>query len=282
MASGAQEGREWALASDGLIAWRTGTWAKEKLFYLSRYFDIFNTGMRRKWPERVYVDLFAAAGRLFAGDEEIEGSALLALRSEVPFTRCFFNDVEPEAVEALKKRAEQIGGPPATYFSEDCNAVIARIRSVLPPSSLDLAFIDPSNWQIALDSIATLTASRRMDLVITFHVGGMKRAADFHPQSLDSFFGTQLWRKAYQQSLHAGRREGSRVLLDCYEEQLRKLGYKWAVDDVRITNSRHVGLYHLVFASKSERGEDFWEKITARSANGQMRLFRETPAEYHA
>jgi three-Cys-motif partner protein len=280
MTRSVRSSHDWAVASDGLVAWRTGTWAKEKLFYLSRYFDIFNTGMRRKWSERVYVDLFCGAGRLFAGGQEIEGSAVLALRSEVPFTRCFFNDLEPEAVEALKKRAEHIGGPTATYFSEDCNTVIARIRSVLPPSSLDLAFIDPSNWQIALDSIAALTASRRMDLVITFHVGGMKRAADFHPQSLDSFFGTGLWREAYQQSLRSGKREGSRALLDCYEEQLRKLGYSWVVDDVRITNSRHVGLYHLVFASKSGRGEDFWEKITARSVSGQLRLFRETPEEY--
>ncbi len=174
----------------------------------------------------------------------------------------------------------RIGGPTATYFSGDCNAVIPRIRSVLPGRSLDLAFVDPSNWQIALESIAALTANRRMDLVITFHVGGMKRAAAYEPKSLDSFFGTRLWRDAYDRSLRAGRRERSRILLDCYEEQLRKLGYTWVVDDVRITNSRHVGLYHLVFASKSERGEDFWEKITARSASGQMRLFREAPAEY--
>jgi three-Cys-motif partner protein len=282
MAGGAQESPEWALASDGLIAWRTGGWAQEKLFYLSRYFNIFNAGMQRKWPERVYIDLFCGAGRLLAEREEIEGSAVMALRSQVPFTRCFFNDLEPRAVQALKERAEQIGGPTATYFSEDCNTVIPRIRSELPAQSLDLAFVDPSTWQIALESIAALTADRRMDLVITFHVGGMKRAAHSQPQSLSSFFGTPLWRKAYQQSLHAGRREGSRILLDCYEEQLRKLGYKWVVDDVRITNSRHVGLYHLVFASKSERGEDFWEKITARSASGQMRLFQETPAEYQA
>ena len=280
MTGGVQDGREWALASDGLIAWRTGGWAEEKLFYLSRYFYIFNVGMQKKWAERVYIDLFCGAGRLFAGRQEIEGSAVIALRSQVPFTRCFFNDLEPRAVGALQKRAAQIGGPSATYFSEDCNIVIPHIRSLLPTHSLDLVFVDPSNWQIALESIATLTANRRMDLVITFHVGGMKRAAHSQPQSLDAFFGTALWREAYQQSLRAGRREGSRMLLDCYEEQLRKLGYKWVVDDVRITNSRHVGLYHLVFASKSERGEDFWEKITARSASGQMRLFRETPAEY--
>jgi three-Cys-motif partner protein len=268
------------LASDGLLAWRTGRWAREKVGYLSRYIQIFNTGMRKKWRERVYIDLFSSAGRLLAGGEEVEGSALIALRSPIPFTRCFFNDLEPQAVEALTKRAAQIGGPSAVFFSEDCNSVIPRIRALLPSPSLDLAFIDPSNWQITLESIAALTGNRRMDLVITFHVGGMKRAVASEPQSLDAFFGTTHWRQAYQQSLSAGRREGSRILLDCYEEQLRKLGYTWVVDDVRITNSRHVGLYHLVFASKSARGEDFWKKITARSPAGQERLFREPPPEY--
>ena len=280
MSSRAQSGRQWVSASDGLVAWRTGTWAQEKLFYLSRYFSIFNAGMQKKWSERVYIDLFCGAGRVLADHDEMDGSAALALRSQIPFTRCFFNDAEPLAVEALKKRAEQIGGLSPVYFSEDCNTVIPRIRSLLPASSLDLAFIDPSNWQIALDSIATLTANRRMDLVVTFHVGGMKRAAATQPQSLDSFFGTRIWRDAYDRSLRAGRREGSRILLDCYEDQLRKLGYTWVVDDVRITNSRHVGSYHLVFASKSARGEDFWKKITARSATGQQRLFREPPPDY--
>jgi three-Cys-motif partner protein len=271
---------EWALASDGLIAWRTGSWAKEKLRYLSRYIDIFNAGMQRKWRERIYLDLFSSAGRLIAGSEEVEGSPIIALRSPITFTRFFFNDLEPQAVEALKTRAAKIGISSCVFFSEDCNSVVPKIRRLLPSQSLDLAFIDPSNWQITLDSLAALTAGRRMDLVITFHVGGMKRAAHLQPQSLDSFFGTAAWRQAYQQSLRAGRRDRARVLLDCYEGQLRKLGYKWVVDDVRIANTRHVGLYHLVFASKNARGEDFWKKITDRSVTGQQRLFREPPPDY--
>jgi hypothetical protein len=37
-------------------------------------------------------------------------------------------------------------------------------------------------------------------------------------------------------------------------------------------NSKGVKLYHLVFASKHRRGNEFWEKITRRTPGGQLRL----------
>lgn len=272
----------WAIDADGLLLRRVGPWAKEKLFYIGRYIDIFNSGMKRKWARRVYLDLFSGPGRvLIDAKEEADGSALLALGSKVPFTDIFYNDIEPLAIEALNKRSQRQAPTTAIEcLSLDCNVAAVEIRKRLPPNSLDLAFIDPTNWQITFDTITRLTADRRMDLIITFHVGGRKRAATYAPESLDAFFGTPAWRNAYDKSLRAGQREGGRILLDCYKEQLRRIGYKWTVDDIRITNTTHVGLYHLVFASKSARGEDFWKKITDRSAGGQMHLFREARAPY--
>lgn len=273
---------EWAVGTDGLLARKLGPWARDKLFYVARYIDIFNSGMQRKWPTRVYIDMFSGPGIvLIGGREELTGSPLLALQSPVPFTHLFLNDVEPLAIQALQARCGAGSYGERVHFSTlDCNDAASEIRRNLPGRSLDLAFIDPTNWQIAFRTIAQLTAGRRMDLIITFHVGGMKRAAEYAPANLDAFFGTPEWRRAYEASLRAGKREGSRILLDCYEQQLRSIGYLWVVDDVRITNRRHVGLYHLVFASKSERGEDFWQKITDRSAGGQLRLIREAPAPY--
>lgn len=275
---------QWAVGADDLLVRRVGPWAREKLFYIERYIDIFNSGMKRRWSRRAYVDLFSGPGRVLMEDgSEADGSALLALKSKVPFTDVFCNDIEPAAIEALRARFPS-ESPVNTveYMTLDCNQAATEIKSHLPSNSLDLAFIDPTNWQIAFETIAKLTAGRRMDLIITFHVGGMKRAAEYSPASLDAFFGTPQWGSAYEASLKAGRREGSRILLDCYMQQLRRIGYLWTVDDVRITNTRHMGLYHLVFASKNPRGEDFWRKITDRSAEGQLRMFREVPAPYDA
>ncbi len=43
---------------DGLLARESGEWVKEKLFYVQRYIDIFETAMRQKsWRRRVCIDL---------------------------------------------------------------------------------------------------------------------------------------------------------------------------------------------------------------------------------
>lgn len=277
---------EWAIGKDGHLVRKLGSWAREKLFYVESYIDIFNSGMKKKWPRRTYVDLFSGPGRvLIGGAEEIDGSPLLARDAEISFTDLFLNDIEPQAISALEARFEaESHSARVEFLTLDCNQAVREIRQRLPANTLDLAFIDPTNWQITFDSLKHLTAGRRMDLIITFHVGGMKRAVEYAPAALDAFFGIEDWRSAYAQSAKAGKREGSRILLDCYESQLRTIGYKWAQDDVRITNQRNLGLYHLVFASKNPRGEDFWQKITAKSSAGQlkMKLFRERQATYVA
>lgn len=97
-----------APGSDGYASMKVGAWAKEKLFYIQRYCDIFNKGMKAHWGTRVYIDLFAGAGKCIIEEtgEEIDGSALIALKSEVPFTHYFFNDAGTQAISALKGRAK--------------------------------------------------------------------------------------------------------------------------------------------------------------------------------
>jgi three-Cys-motif partner protein len=89
---------ELIVASDGELALKVGHWAKEKLHYIRRHCQIFNTGMKRQWSTRTYIDLFAGPGICLVQTtrEEINGSPLLALSCEVPFTHYFFNDVQPE------------------------------------------------------------------------------------------------------------------------------------------------------------------------------------------
>src|SRR6266700_8081090 len=46
------------LGTDGLAVRDSGEWAKEKLYYLEHYLDIFSVGMRKKWAGKLYyVDL---------------------------------------------------------------------------------------------------------------------------------------------------------------------------------------------------------------------------------
>jgi len=91
---------------DGLYTLPAGAWAAEKLDYLSRYIDIFETSMRKKWSQRNYIDLFAGPGKNVVKDttEVFLGSPLLALTTRFPFTGYYFSNNDPIQIEALKQR----------------------------------------------------------------------------------------------------------------------------------------------------------------------------------
>ena len=260
--------------SDGHAALIIGAWAKEKLFYVQRYCDIFNAGMRSIWPVRTFVDLFAGTGRCKVEEtgEEIDGSALIALRSKVPFTHCFFNDINPAAIDSLRSRTGGFTKVDVRLFNKDCNEVIDDLREALPPSSLDFCFVDPLNWEVSFESIRALTADRRMDLAITFHSGNMKRVMRDPPVELDEFFGDKRWRDECRGNLTKGTATAGRVLLDAYEKRLSGLGYVDLQDYLPVRNTQSVVMYHLVFASKHSRGKDFWNKISQKSSTGQLRM----------
>ncbi len=261
------------VGSDGELVMKVGRWAKDKLFYITRYCNIFNMAMKDKWVVRTYIDLFAGPGMCLVQEtkEEIQGSPLLALNCEVPFTHYFFNDVEPDVIKSLKARAAFASSATVEYFSKNCNLVVDKLLQKLPSNSLDFCFIDPFNWEISFNSIQKLTEKRRMDLAITFHIGSIKRVADRPPQELRDFFPDTSWQQEYQKAGEESKLSG-RVLLDAYERGLSTLGYKEIKDYLLMANKTNVPLYHLIFASKHKRGAEFWDKIAGRSETGQLRM----------
>ena len=248
-------------------------WTALKLEYLDYYLQAYVRAAKRA-REIHCTDAFAGCGDcvIIENGWRVEGSPLIALQCEVPFTHYFFNDINADSIASLKDRTSTFTSPKVNYFNRDCNEVIECLLPKLPSSSLDFCFIDPTNWQIKFDSIQRLTKDRRIDIAITFHTGAIKRCADDAPQELDGFFGDPAWREEYKSMLLSGKREGSRVLLDAYENRLRDLGYKDIQDRVLVRTPRNLPLYHLIFASKDQRGKDFWNKISQKSSSGQLRL----------
>jgi len=229
--------------------------------------------MKGKWAVRTYIDLFAGPGMCLVqgARKEINGSPLLALSCEVPFTHYFFNDADPDVIKSLKVRSASYSSVTKEYFSKDCNLVVDELLQKLPSHSLDFCFIDPFNWEISFNSVRKLTEKRRADLAITFHLGSIKRVADRPPQELINFFPDTDWQQEYQKAGEEGKLSG-RVLLDAYERGLSSLGYKEIKDYVLMVNRTNVPLYYLVFASKHKRGAEFWDKIAGRSEAGQLRM----------
>jgi three-Cys-motif partner protein len=234
--------------------------------------------MKNIWKYRCFVDLFAGPGRcVIEGTQtEVDGSPLEAIHVRDRFTHYLFNDIDSDSIEALRRRVARLGvTQQPQYFTQDCNNVVPRIRAALPSAneSVELAVIDAWGWEMSFDALASLTQGRRMDIIVTFPIGFIKRNWKHELNQLDNFLGGDGYKSAFLAAMRLDSRKASRILLDYYEGRLKDIGYEYPNDEVWIPNTRQVKLYHLVFASKHPRGNDFWEKITKRSPSGQYKLW---------
>lgn len=267
-------------ASDGLPARPSGDWAREKLFIVARYIDIFTTGQKRKWPRRAFVDLMAGPGLCVDREtgEEFAGSPLLALRTKTPFTDVVFVELDAELRAALAQRMSAPDLRPTPSILEgDCNSshVIDEILRTVPRGALTLAFVDMLSLDVHLATLRRLTAGRRMDLLITFQVNYLTRnvrkaLAAGGDNRMDAFFGSNGW---LARAREAPRGDYANVLTDYYAERLRTLGYPYC-DRHRapMKNSKNAPLYRLLLASRHKLAGDYFQRITTIERSGQRAL----------
>ena len=269
------------IASDGLPALEVAEHAKEKEFVLERIATIFNGGMRRKWDERYYVDLFTGPGlcRIKNTNSEIGGSALLATKISPTFSHYFLADMNLESLGSLEQRISALGLPDELfirYYHNTADEAVTQIAKDLPParSSLGLAVFDPWSWDFSFDTLAHLSQNRRLDIVVNFPIGYIKRNWEKELPRLDRFMNGSGYKARFRAAMgHETPGElPARILLDAYTGELQNIGYAYIRDRVFVANSRSLTLYCLLFASKNERGADFWDKVTQRQHSGQLRM----------
>lgn len=268
-------------ADDGLVARASGAWAQDKLFFLAQYMGIFATGMKFKWPHRVYVDLMAGPGRCRIRDtgEEFPGSPLLALQTKTPFAEVVLVESDPEAFAALSARVERANtGRAAMIIKGDCNdrAIIDHIKSRIGPG-LGLLFVDLIGLDVRFETIRAITSGIHVDLVVTFPDMDVKRNADQADRDRwTAFFGGTRWQEAVARWQAHRTPEGSvpAMLVNLYRRELRdQLGYTHSAAVRPMVNSKRATLYRPLFASRHELGLKFWNSISKRDRNGQGDLF---------
>jgi three-Cys-motif partner protein len=147
-------------ADDGLPARCAAEWSRDKHFYLSRYFDIFTTGMKYKWKNLVFVDMCAGPGRcrVRPRGDFVDGSPVMAHGHA--FTHAYYVDTSPRCVAALHKRLAGLAGPHAQILEGDANALVQMVHDhvrALGHQTIGFAFIDPPGIEIAFDSLRCLT-----------------------------------------------------------------------------------------------------------------------------
>lgn len=267
-----------AVGADGLPARPVGDWSADKHYYLRHYIEIFEKGMHQKWKSRAYIDLCSGPGIcMYRGTKKLaDGSPLIALKVEPPFTQYFFSDTDPEAIDALSKRTAPFKHKTEiNIYQKDCNEVAAEIAKKISPDSLCLAFLDPTGLDLKLSTLKTLTQGKKMDLIIYFPHGlEIKRNIELYyakdKSKMDEFFGGTEWREIYEKNPSNMIAE----LLALYKKKLAGISYLMEPSDaVVIYNATKVPLYALLFASKDRKGIEFWKKIMKIGSQGQRGLF---------
>src|SRR5437763_10739163 len=91
---------------------------------------LFSTGMKDKWDERVYIELYAGSGYSKVKDTSrtIAGSPIQALALEHPFDKYIFCEKNPKALDALRVRvAKTAPSARVAYVCGDCNQRVGDI-----------------------------------------------------------------------------------------------------------------------------------------------------------
>ena len=217
-----------------------------------------------------FVDLFAGPGRarLREAGRFVKGSPFLALdHTDAPFSKVILCDVAAINVAALKERTKAESSR-VDIVEGDCNAVVDELVRLVPRYGLNTALIDPyALSQLSFETIRKLAAVTRMDLIIHFPTGDIKR--NFHQNAghLDRFLGTPDWRATVKVATDGHK------LIDVLRSQLVTVGYTGEnVRDIAVKNAKHTVMYHLVFASKNPLGDKIWDSVTKTTAGGQTGL----------
>jgi three-Cys-motif partner protein len=267
------EDAQYLPASDGLLARKSGEWAKRKHHYLRNYCGITTISMRSKF-KLVYLDVMAGPGRCKIKEtgEEFPGSPLVAL--DFDFAEYIFIEEEPGLADALKQRiAAHPKARKVRVLPENWVRVVESGRLKFDASTLIVAFVDPTGIsQTPMSAMKALARNPKIDLLVTIqHRLGIVWNTPQYRRSksgqtvLDEFLGDQSW--------HAWRdkdpSEFGRLAVERFCDNFKREGF---------INTRHVSvpennpLYRFTLFSRHPRGEDFWLKVLKIDEKGQREL----------
>jgi three-Cys-motif partner protein len=263
--------------SDGLLTNPIRRWALDKYALVSLYAELFSTGMKDKWPTRVYVDLCAGSGfSQIEGTESLYwGSPLLALGVPYPFDVYIFCERDVIFLNALKTRVTRLfPGADVKFVAGDCNErhkeILSHIRK--DRGVLTFCFADPFDLSIRFSSVRHL-ASGKIDFLflLALHMDANRNAAHYASQEnkkIDEFLDMSMWRDEWKKAEAAGT-DFPHFLAEQFSDRMASIGYLPLPFHLmkQIRSDGNCPLYHLALFSKHQRALDFWNKVLKYSTD---------------
>jgi len=252
-----------------------GNWAEDKGGLFAYYCEQFATAMKKRWDARVYIDLFAGAGKVRAREtgKVLLGSPLLALAVRYPFDKYIFCERIKQRLEVLKRRVSDMH-PTAqvAYVGGDVNECVREILRELPAHSpsykvLGFCFADPFRMQDLKFATLLDLAQRYMDFLV--HIPAMDPMRAWKPylnpanHTVDDFLGKSDWRDAWHRESSPPRPDV--FVARAFTRRMKEIGFNYGgFDDAVLIRSteKNLPLYRLVFFSKHQLGGRFWRQAT--------------------
>jgi three-Cys-motif partner protein len=216
MGSGLQNLR---VDDDRLATPEVGGWAETKYRLLALYDELFSTGMKNKWDQRVYIDLYAGAGysQIQGTSRFLKGSPVIALTVTHPFDKYIFCEESEVLLNALRTRVKSLA-PQAdvTCILGNCDAEIEQICRQIPKASptnrvLSLCLVDPFDFGLKFATLSRLSAVF-MDFVVLLAIGmdanrNYEHYVKGNSPKIDEALGNVEWRERWR----SGRRKKKRL-----------------------------------------------------------------------
>ena len=274
------------IVDDGMIIPEVGPWADSKYRHIALYDELFSSGMKNKWHQRIYVDLYAGAGysRIKGSQAQVMGSPLIALSVSTPFDKYVFCEEDEEKLNALKKRVRTISPSANTAFVPGtCDECVDEILKAIPMGSasnrvLSLCLVDPFDFGFKFSTLKRLSA-RYMDFLILLAVEmdanrNYEHYVERGNTKLDEALGNTDWRERWATSgLHRSR--FPHFLAEEVSKSMVSLGYlERKTHDMKLVklDQNNRGLYYLALFSRSMVAYGFWKDVL-KYGTDQRKLF---------
>lgn len=269
------------MASDGEYTPEVRIWSLEKYKLVGTYCDIFTSGMKGKWDQLVYVDLFAGAGyaKIKEDGKTYLNGALIAMSIPNKFSKYILCEMDPQRFEALSKRVKRdYSHLNVELIHGDSNKNLDKVVKAIPPfgignTLLPFCFVDPFSLNLNFTTIKYLGENKKMDFLIlqALHMDANRNFDNYiksESNTISDYLGIKEWRELFEKDGVIYRKDFVKFLSDQYQEQMKKLGYQTTklVHHIK-SNEKNLPLYYLAFFSKNSRGEDFFKKVQARMSN---------------
>lgn len=263
------------IADDGLFCSEVGKQSEEKHGLVSLYAKLFSTGMKDKWDERVYIELYAGSGYSKIRDtfRTIAGSPIQALTLEHPFDKYIFCERGKKELSALRARVERIApAAKVEYIAGDCNQCVDEILAAIPAFSpahrvLSLCFVDPFDIGIKFETLRKLS-ERYVDFLVllALYMDANRNYETYVKEEavkIDEFLGSRTWRQSWKISEQNGT-PFPQFLAEEFSNSMETLRYQlqpfYKMKAVKIPEM-NVRLYRLALFSRSPRAYAFWDQV---------------------